>query len=273
MAGKPLVSASALRTEGQLLVLNNPPSKPGIQDGGPCYRCIFPKPPPADSVLSCGEGGILGPVVGVIGVLMAVEAIKIIVAGAKGQGAEEKNHSLLVYSAYSNPPFRTIRLLGRRPKCAACSVNPTITAESIASGSTDYITFCGLTSPVNILNDEDRISAADFNQKYKPRSNCILLDVRDRVQYDLCHLENSTNIPIATLNTLSTTTEVEKHTPQLLDPGTPIMALCRFGNDSQIAVQKLRQLGFDRKGERSIQDIRGGYQAWKQDVDPSWPEY
>jgi len=81
LCGKLLISGSALRTEGQLMVLNNPPSTSHQEAGGPCYRCIFPKPPPIESVVSCGDGGILGPVVGVIGVLMALEAIKLIASG------------------------------------------------------------------------------------------------------------------------------------------------------------------------------------------------
>ena len=77
LLGKPLVSASALRIDGQLMVLNNPPLPAGDPKGGPCYRCIFPKPPPPESVVSCGDGGILGPVVGVMGVLQALEAIRV----------------------------------------------------------------------------------------------------------------------------------------------------------------------------------------------------
>ena len=278
VAGKSLISASALRTEGQLLVLNNPPSKPGVGDGGPCYRCVFPKPPPADSVLSCGEGGILGPVVGVMGVLMAVEAIKIVIAGIKSMAVEkrdsdDKNPSLLIYSAYSDPPFRTIKLPGRKPKCAACSANATITPESILSGSTNYVAFCSVTSPTNILNDDDRIPAAKYNQMYQLPRTRVLLDVRDKVQYDLCHLDNSVNIPIAILNTLESDTDVKELVPDLCDPEMTIMAICRFGNDSQVAVQKLRHLGFQNNGSRVIQDIKGGYRAWKQEVDPSWPEY
>jgi adenylyltransferase/sulfurtransferase len=78
---KPLISASALRTDGQLIVLNSPPLPAGDASGGPCYRCVFPKPPPAESVVSCGDGGILGPVVGTMGVLQALEAVKLITAG------------------------------------------------------------------------------------------------------------------------------------------------------------------------------------------------
>jgi adenylyltransferase/sulfurtransferase len=159
LTGKPLVSASALKTEGQLIVLNNPPKPPEELSGGPCYRCIFPKPPPAESVLSCGEGGILGPVVGIMGVLQALEAIKVLTKQDKTantnpsttKGVEEPPRaSLLMFSAYSNPQFRTMRLRSRRDTCAACSAERTISADSLTSGSLDYIAFCGRTAPVNV---------------------------------------------------------------------------------------------------------------------------
>ena len=157
LTGKPLISASALKTEGQLMVLNNPPREAGVTTGGPCYRCVFPKPPPADSILSCGEGGILGPVVGSMGVLQALEAIKVLTSKPKtytsdtsmANGVDEGQvkPSMLMFSAFSNPQFRTIRLRSRRNDCATCSGNAWITKQSLSSGSLDYIAFCGMTMP------------------------------------------------------------------------------------------------------------------------------
>ena len=152
---KPLVSASALRTDGQLIVLNSPPLAAGDSAGGPCYRCVFPKPPPAESVVSCGDGGILGPVVGVMGVLQAVEAIKLIVAGKLTHGLEKNDvdgesspASMLLFSSNNSQPFRCVRLRSRRLACFACSKDSGLTLEGLRSGSLDYVLFCGLASPV-----------------------------------------------------------------------------------------------------------------------------
>lgn len=287
LSGKPLVSASALRTDGQLMVLNKPPTIPGTREGGPCYRCVFPKPPPAASVLSCGEGGILGPVVGVMGVLMATEAIKIIVAGfdrpgetgSNGidQSAKKKLHSLLLYSAYSNPPFRSVRLRGKRARCDACSDSATITKDSLESGSLDYAVFCGVTTPVNILSKTERINAEDYAQKLSEAAEeHLLVDVRDKVQFDICHIDGSINIPIVELDSIAADNidgSAHSELSTLQASSGPIYTVCRFGNDSQLAVQKLKALGYEDNGRRYIGDIRGGLRAWKEAVDPTWPEY
>ena len=293
LARKPLVSASALRTEGQLLVLNHPPTQPGRANGGACYRCVFPKPPPADSVVSCGEGGILGPVVGVMGVLMALEAIKILASkkpvpvpeahgSVSGDGAV---NPMLLFSAHSSPPFRSLRLRGKRSDCISCSAQATITAESLSSGSLDYAVFCGVTSPVNILSGEERISARDFESTRLSEGPYVLIDVRDEPQYGLCRLENSLNIPFSRIDDLGPEAQpslndgdqvVEDHLTSVLaqvPPDCPIFTICRFGNDSQLAVRKLKELGYGRDDARKIKDIRGGFKAWKEEVDTGWPEY
>ena len=269
------------------MVLNNPPTIPGTRDGGPCYRCVFPKPPPAASVLSCGEGGILGPVVGVMGVLMATEAIKVIVAGLDTSGKVESNgtkhstikepHSLLLYSAYGNPPFRIVRLRGKRARCDACSDSPTITKNSLTSGSLDYAVFCCITNPVSVLSNEERINADEYAQKLSGAvEEHLLVDVRDKIQFDICHISGSINIPIAELNAV-TADNVNHPAHSALNAlrasTAPIYTVCRFGNDSQLAVQKFKSLGYEDNGRRYIGDIKGGLRAWKEDVDPAWPEY
>ena len=269
------------------MVLNNPPSLPGLRDGGPCYRCVFPKPPPAASVLSCGEGGILGPVVGVMGVLMAMEAIKIILAGldipeeVESNGNEQTStkdpHSLLLYSAYGYPPFRSVRLRGKRARCDACSADQAITKDSLKSGSLDYAVFCGTTSPVNILNKEERIDANDYAQRLASAvEEHVLVDVRDKVQFDMCSVDGSLNIPFAELDSCTAENVTGSDHPELQAlhaSDAPIYTVCRFGNDSQLAVQKLKALGYDNNGKRYIGDIKGGFRVWKEDVDPTWPEY
>jgi len=296
---KPLVSASALRTEGQLMVLNNPPRPPGDKSGGPCYRCVFPKPPPADSVVSCADGGILGPVVGTMGVLQALEAIKVLTTSvpsthqngdSAGPGVTLDPPSLHLFSAYSTPPFRTIRLRSRRPNCAACSANATVSLESLRSGSTDYLLFCGSATPTALLSPEERVSPSEYQKMHAVSAKQpTIIDVREKVQFDICSLENSINIPISTIISTTTqprpqeksTTESQVHQlpawlpPDLASPDStdPIYVVCRLGNDSQIAVRKLKELGLDRGGERFIGDIRGGFRAWREEVDPDLPEY
>lgn len=294
LLGKPLVSASALRTEGQLMVLNNPPRPPGDKEGRPCYRCVFPKPPPADSVVSCADGGILGPVVGTMGVLQALEAIKIITAGSgqgHGTGATVRESPLLhIFSAYSNPLFRTIRIRSRRTNCSVCSADATVTLDTITSGSTDYVFFCGSAHPPSLLAPDERISAREYHDKYPPsvlrtqgpsnqastsRGHTII-DVRDKVQFGICSLEESINIPISNILASPSTEETPSWVPAELaasEYNDPIYVVCRLGNDSQLAVQRMKNLGLDRHGQRYIGDIRGGLRAWREQVDHEWPEY
>lgn len=280
LLSKPLVSASALRTDGQLIVLNSPPLPPGNEAGGPCYRCVFPKPPPAESVVSCGDGGILGPVVGVMGVLQAVEAIKIIVEGKLApspeilEGSKATPTSMLLFSALSPQPFRSVRLRSRRPGCFACSKDSGLSLEGLQSGSLDYILFCGLASSANVLTPEERIEATEY-AKIREREH-LLLDVREKVQFDICHLDGSINIPFSTFQggaKAENDGKVPTWLPESLPKEAPIYVVCRLGNDSQVVTRKLKESGLDSGGKRWIGDIRGGLKAWKQQVDENWPEY
>ncbi|KAJ5457728.1 hypothetical protein N7475_009116 [Penicillium sp. IBT 31633x] len=299
LLGKPLVSASALRTEGQLMVLNNPPKAPGDKTGGPCYRCVFPKPPPADSVVSCADGGILGPVVGTMGVLQALEAIKVITApdiDAAADGSINRPRdppSLHIFSAFSSPLVRTIRLRSRRANCAVCSAEATVSLDTIKSGSTDYVFFCGSANLPSLLGPEERISAQEYNRKHPTISSDLsqlhtIIDVRDEAQFGICSLENSINIPISTILSSGNSSAFQglddgqeaaqspSWLPSELSSSAsthPIYVVCRLGNDSQIAVQKLKELGLDQQGKRFIGDIRGGLRSWKEQVDSTWPEY
>ncbi|TID26904.1 hypothetical protein E6O75_ATG01397 [Venturia nashicola] len=301
LLGKPLVSASALRTEGQLMVLNYPSRPAGDPGGGPCYRCVFPKPPPPETVTSCGDGGILGPVVGIMGLLQSLEAIKVITAGAtmgdmnnstiSASFAESSLSppSLLLFSAYSSPQFRSIKLRTRKITCAACSSQATITANAFTSGSMDYIQFCGLTNPINILTPNERISAPAYAETRKITSitgkQHQVIDVREKVQYDLCHLFGSVNVPFSQLSQLPDSWEAimkdeeAKKVLQLLKTsfprfeGDPVYVVCRLGNDSQVAVKKLKGLGLDNGGKTWVGDIRGGLRAWREEVDGTFPEY
>jgi len=156
---KPLVSGSALGTEGQIAVYG--------YNGGPCYRCVFPVPPPAESVLTCGEGGILGPgtaifrprwyrVVGLIGLMQALEVIKIVLHGGSSdsiQATDAYHPSMTIFEAFDSPQWRTFRLRPRKVDCIACGNCPTITAESIHRN--DYSVICLRANPPEI---SDRVT-------------------------------------------------------------------------------------------------------------------
>ncbi|KAH7390822.1 hypothetical protein DE146DRAFT_618511 [Phaeosphaeria sp. MPI-PUGE-AT-0046c] len=301
LLGKPLVSASALRIDGQLMVLNNPPLPPGDSDGGPCYRCVFPKPPPAESVVTCGDGGIMGPVVGVMGVLQALEAIKLLTQQPSSlTSTPVDSPSLLIFSAYSQPMFRSVRLRSRKPKCAACSSHASISAEAIQSGSLDYVQFCGSVGPVNALSTKERISPENFAKlrsgvnpftgKVSSKDSHILVDVREPVQFELGVIDGSINVPFSVVSAtprpkvdmLSHVAAGTDHDMEVYENDwvsalrqteKPIFVVCRRGNDSQLTVQKMKELGLDQTGKRFIGDIRGGLEAWRKSVDSDFPDY
>ena len=210
-----------------------------------------------------------------MGVMMAVEALKLLIPGIQLDGPaidevkpDQRHPSLLLYSAYGSPPFRSIRLRGKRAHCPSCSESATITRESLSSGSLDYATFCGITHPVRLLDDKHRISAERYKRIQEDRfTEHQLIDVRDKTQFDLCHIDNSINIPISDI---MAATEADLDSLGILPSAEPIYCICRHGNDSQLAVQKLQSLGLAGvvKG-----DIKGGLAAWRKDVDPTFPEY
>ncbi|EOA91391.1 Urmylation protein [Exserohilum turcicum] len=293
LLGKTLVSASALRIDGQMMVLNNPPLPPGDPNGGPCYRCVFPKPPPPESVVSCGDGGILGPVVGVMGVLQALEAIKVITQKTPIEASADPP-SLLIFSAYSNPMFRSIRLRSRKAKCASCSAHATVTKQALESGSLDYVQFCGSVLPnMDPLSPEERISAQNYARlrtgvnphtgTVSKRDSHILVDVREKVQFELCNIDGSMNVPFSIVSATRSPTgsdwsggamyEESSWVTQLKQTERPIFVICRLGNDSQVTVKKMKKLGLDLGGKRFIGDIKGGLQAWRKDVDNDFPDY
>jgi adenylyltransferase/sulfurtransferase len=297
LLGKPLVSASALRTDGQLMVLNNPPLPPGDSNGGPCYRCVFPKPPPPESVVSCGDGGILGPVVGVMGVLQALEAIKVLTQQRlTPSSAAADPPSLLIFSAYSQPMFRSIRLRTRKAKCAACSAQASISAQGLGSGNVDYVQFCGSVNPVAVLTAQERISPENyaklrsgvnpFTGTVSSKDNHILVDTREQVEFELGNIDGSVNIPFSTIASTAhpgldssrsgdyDVDVVERDwIAKLVQSEKPVFVVCRRGNDSQLSVKKMKQLGVDYGGKRFVGDIRGGLEAWRKSVDGDFPDY
>ncbi|KAK3702773.1 hypothetical protein RRG08_042757 [Elysia crispata] len=211
LAQKPLVSGSALRFEGQLTVYNN--------NGGPCYRCLFPQPPPPESVTNCSEGGVIGVVPGIIGSMQALEAIKI----ASGIGSSY-NQRMLLFDALDGT-FRSVKLRPRSPACIVCGNDPSITQL------VDYVQFCGSAASdkdqeLSVLDQQFRINVKEYQAMLSRREPHLLLDVRPEVEMDICQLPHSSlNIPFATFNR-----DISKATRQVLQG---IKDLARENQDSQ----------------------------------------
>ncbi|KEY68079.1 hypothetical protein S7711_05492 [Stachybotrys chartarum IBT 7711] len=262
---KPLVSASAFQSSGQLIVLNSPPGK------GPCYRCVFPKPPPPESVVGCGEGGIIGPVVGAMGVLQALEAIKLITRGGleEGDDAEPRPTMMLLLTGMADAPFRSVRMKGKREGCLACAEEGGLTLAEMES-SLDYAQFCGVSKPVELLQPEERISAEEYKRILEEEAEHLLIDVREKEHFDLCHLKGSINVPVQRFAS-HRGDDPPAWLPANLPGDSPIYVVCRVGNDSQVAARKLKDMGLDRGGSRLIGDIKGGMKAWRDAVDPTLP--
>jgi adenylyltransferase/sulfurtransferase len=273
---KPLISASAFQSSGQLITLNDHRAGESSRSR-PCYRCVFPKPPPPESVVGCGEGGIVGPVVGVMGVLQALETIKVITRNetaetVQSEDVKPKPTTMLIFSAgigNGDISFRTVRLKGRRKDCFACGDEPSLTMELLES-SLDYVQFCGVQQPVQLLRPEERVTAEEYQRISKTHQN-VLLDVREAEHFGLCSLEGSVNIPISRFMSHRGEGMPEWLHGEAFSGDLPVYIVCRQGNDSQIAAKKLIDLGFGRDGKRFIGDIQGGLIAWKRTVDPSLP--
>lgn len=238
---KPNVYGSIFRFEGQASVF--------WAEQGPCYRCLYPEPPPPGLVPSCAEGGVLGVLPGIIGTIQANEAIKLIL----GAG-ETLIGRLLLFDALAMH-FREMKLR-KDPHCPICGPHPTIT-ELI-----DYEQFCGM--PVveddgrdgKIVNSFD-ISATELARRLKSEP-VYLLDVREAYEYEICAIPGATLIPLPQL-------------PERLaeiNGAQPIVAYCRTGKRSAAAVKLLQQAGY-----ASAKNLAGGIHAWADDVDPSLPKY
>lgn len=256
--GKPLVSGSALRFEGHLSVFNY---------DGPCYRCIFPKPPPPETVTNCGDGGVLGAAVGTIGVLQALETLKIIL-----NMPNILSGKLLLFDGIEMK-FRNINLRTKNTKCAVCGDNPTIT-ELI-----DYEQFCGAKANdkdpnLNLLKNEERINVEEYNTRLKIDDKPhMLIDVRSPEEFQICHLKNSINIPLNDINSNSNIELINEQIRKLgnIDKNVDVFVMCRRGNDSQRAVKRLKELL--KMHTLEIKDIVGGIHAWSKKIDPTFPIY
>src|SRR5256714_5302687 len=237
LTGKPNVYGSIFRFEGQASVF--------ATKDGPCYRCLYPEPPPPGLVPSCAEGGVLGILPGLVGVIQATEAIKLIL----GAGEPLVGRLLLIDALAMK--FRELKLR-KNPDCPACGKNPTITKLI------DYEEFCGIRgeeAPAEVTTDE--VEVEELKKRLDRGDDIYVLDVREPHEYDICNIGGHL-IPLGGLpdrvNELHTSQEIICH--------------CRSGMRSAKAVNFLRQAGF-----KKVHNLAGGILAWADRVDPSMPQY
>lgn len=237
LSGKPNVYGSIFRFDGQVSVF-------GAKDG-PCYRCLYPEPPPPGSVPSCAEGGVLGILPGLVGVMQATEAIKLIL----GIGEPLIGRLLLVDALAMS--FRQLKLK-KNPDCPICGPHRTIN-ELI-----DYNEFCGIRGEEKPVDNQiPSISVEELKQRKDAGEDIFVLDVREPHEYQICNI-NGHLIPL---------NELPKRVNEL-DKNREIVAHCRSGGRSAQAVEFLRQAGFTK-----ARNLMGGILAWANKIDPTMPKY
>jgi adenylyltransferase/sulfurtransferase len=239
LLGKPNVYASIFRFEGQASIF--------YAEQGPCYRCLYPEPPPPGLVPSCAEGGVLGVLPGIMGCIQAMETIKLIL----GRG-EPLIGRLLLFDALGMK-FRELKLR-KNPDCPICGTHRTLTKLI------DYEQFCGIRgeehSPVQTGIPE--ITPAEVKKKMDAHEPFVLIDVREPHEYQICRIPGSKLIPLG---------EVPKRMNEL-NSADEIVVHCKSGMRSAKAVDLLMKSGF-----RKIHNLKGGILAWSDQVDPSVPKY
>ena len=238
LLGKPDVYGSVYRFEGQASVF-------AAQDG-PCYRCLYPEPPAPGAAASCAEGGVLGVLPGLVGVLQAAEVLKLIL----GKG-ETLAGRLLVVDALGMR-FREMKLR-RNPECPVCGERPTITALM------DYEQFCGVAAAAagETRNGIAQIGARELKRRLDAGENLLLLDVREPFEYALANL-GGLLIPAG---------EVAQRLGEI-DRARAVVVHCRTGARSQRVAELLRQNGYER-----VENLAGGIAAWAAEVDPAMRKY
>jgi molybdopterin/thiamine biosynthesis adenylyltransferase/rhodanese-related sulfurtransferase/molybdopterin converting factor small subunit len=241
LLNKPNAYGSIFRFEGQATVFHH--------DGGPCYRCLYPEPPPPGLVPSCAEGGVLGILPGLVGMIQATETVKLIL----GKG-ETLSGRLVLYDAL-NMRFRELKLR-RNPECPVCGDNPTVT-ELI-----DYQQFCGIPQQQEEeAAAEDaipEISPVELKAKLDAGENILVLDVREPHEFDICRIDGTTLIPLGQL----------QDRVSELNAADDIVVHCKSGKRSAKAVEFLQDEGFSK-----VKNLAGGILAWSDQVDPSVPKY
>jgi adenylyltransferase/sulfurtransferase len=238
LTGKPNVYGSIFRFEGQASVF--------WAERGPCYRCLYPEPPPPGLVPSCAEGGVLGVLPGIIGAIQANETIKIIL------GAPDiMVNRLLLFDAW-RMRFRELKLR-KNPDCPVCGDNPTIT-ELI-----DYEQFCGITQQTETKSTMEEITATQLKQRLDQGDDIQIIDVREPHEYEIGQIPNSKLIPLGqVLNRMNE-----------IDPDRETVVHCKMGGRSAKAIDALQRSGFPGK----LANLKGGITAWSDEVDPRVPKY
>jgi adenylyltransferase/sulfurtransferase len=237
---KPNVYGSIFRFEGQASVF-----APHL--GGPCYRCLYPEPPPPGMVPSCAEGGVLGVLPGIVGCIQATEILKL----ALGKGNSLVGR-LLLFNAL-DMKFRELKLR-RDPQCPVCGEHPTI-KELI-----DYEMFCGIVpEPANPGVHPDEVTVQDMKQALDdPKLNIKVIDVREPDEYEIAHVKGVPLLPLSQLQQRFTE----------LDPNQHYYLHCKAG------VRSLKALGFLREqGFKYLKSVKGGITAWSDEIDSSVPRY
>jgi len=240
LLGKPNVYGSIFRFEGQSSVF--------YAKDGPCYRCLYPEPPPPGMVPSCAEGGVLGVLPGIIGVIQAIEAVKLILS--EGQPLVGR---LVLFNALKMS-FRELKLR-KNPECPICGDHPTITHLI------DYDAFCGVGTGADAetkLNETEEISATELKAKFDHGDKFTLIDVREPHEYAIARIPGSKLVPLATI-----TERLHE-----FDTADDIVLQCKSGMRSARALATLKAAGF-----KKVKNLVGGITAWSEDVDPSVPVY
>ena len=235
---KPNVYGSIFRFEGQASVF--------YADQGPCYRCLYPEPPPPGLVPSCAEGGVLGVLPGIVGCIQALETVKLII----GTG-EPLIGRLLMFDALAMK-FRELKLR-KNPDCPVCGKRPTITRLI------DYEQFCGIRGEERpVENIVPEVTATEVKQMMNERRPFVLVDVREPHEVEICRIPGSKLMPLS---------EFTSHMHEL-DSADQIVLHCLSGRRSAQAADLLMKAGF-----RRVSNLRGGIRAWAEEVDPSMPRY
>lgn len=237
LLGKPNVYGSIFRFDGQASVFDP-------RGDGPCYRCLYPEPPPPGVVPSCAEGGVLGVLPGIIGVIQATEAIKIIL----GKG-DTLTGRLLLYNALEMS-FHELKLR-KDPHCPLCGTNPTVT-ELI-----DYEGFCRIGESEEPAEAVASLTVVELKEKMEGERSFVLLDVRESHETEICQLTGSVLIPLGQL--ANRMDEVPR--------ATPVIAYCKKGIRGEKAVRLLNEAGF------TATNLEGGIIAWAEQIDPEMARY
>jgi sulfur-carrier protein adenylyltransferase/sulfurtransferase len=240
MAGKVNIYGSIYRFEGQATVFD--------AKRGPCYRCLYPEPPDPGMVPSCAEGGVLGVLPGIIAMIQATEAIKVLTGIGKPMIGR-----FLRYDAL-NMEFRTLKLR-KDPNCPVCGANPTVTQLI------DYQQFCGMSKPEAAEQSADlEISVGDYAALRDQNQEHLLLDVREPTELAICQIDGNLNIPLGQLpNRLG---ELSAWKDKL------VVCQCKSGRRSMKALETLRKHGFSK-----VLNLQGGILAWGDEIDPAISAY